>query len=141
MLNNLRRRRPPRSIKATTQFVYSFILHQLKMGFIEIYSVITLSYPWSIQNSLLLALPVNDFLRKLLLRSLPDVRVIFPLHAHPTVHVLLIPPSFTRFKFIDPIIFGNFHPGAMHRWMPTRANSPQFIHTQMNKYFYANRRP
>lgn len=114
--------------------MYSFILHQLKMGFIEIYAVITLSYPGSIQNSLLLALPVNDFLRKLFPCSLADGCYF---STACTSHCPCPPrsPSFTRFKFIDPIIFGNFHPGAMHRWMPKRENFPNlFTHRWINTF-------
>lgn len=105
MFNNLHR--PHRSIKATTQLVYSFTLHQLKMGFIEIYAVITLSYPWSIQNSLLLALPVNDFLWKLFLCPMA---VIFPLHAHPTVHVRSF-PIVHSIQIYWPNYFWQFSPG------------------------------
>jgi hypothetical protein len=49
--------------------------------------------------------------------------------------------SSVAFKFIDPIIFANFRRLRAFSSDVNRLGAPihQFMRTQMNKYFYANR--
>lgn len=129
-----------------------FIFHHLKMVFIEIYFVITFSYPSStLAFCLLLAMVVNGFFSSAKVfvwlalaanKNVTEMMLIFSLHAQ-TLSMSKSSLGVLRFRPIQiywPNYFCQFSPCSDCK----RAGGEeiyQFIHIQMNKYFYANRRP